>query len=119
MHPFAVILGGVVGTWLRLALTQGTSQADWDTRITVVNVLGAFLLGVLIRLPVRPPLRAFLASGVLGSLTSFSALTIAFVDGGQATTIFVGLVGSLVFGVLAAALGMLVGHLLVAAREDA
>jgi hypothetical protein len=46
-------------------------------------------------------------------------LTIAFVDGGQATTIWVGLVGSLVFGVLAAALGMLIGHLLVAAREDA
>lgn len=118
MHPFAVILGGVLGTWLRLMLTQGSSQADWDTRITVVNVVGAFLLGLLIRLPVRPRVRALIASGFLGSLTSFSALTIAVVDGTPSTTVWVGIVGSIVFGIIAAAVGMLIGHLLVAAEED-
>ncbi|HEU5144636.1 MAG TPA: CrcB family protein [Dermatophilaceae bacterium] len=118
MHPFAVILGGVLGTWLRLVMTQGSASGGWDTRVTVVNVIGAFLLGLLIRLPVRPRLRAFLASGVLGSYTSFSALTIASVDGTPMAAVWFGLAGSIVFGVLAAGLGMVLGHLLMAAEED-
>src|SRR3954453_12728984 len=81
MHPIAVAAGGAVGTLLRLLLTSGGSLgAEWDPRISVVNVVGAFLLGLLARLPVRPRLRSMLASGGLGALTSFSALSIALVD---------------------------------------
>ena len=118
MHPFAVILGGVLGTWLRLVMTQGSVSAGWDARITVLNVVGAFVLGLLIRLPVRPGLRAALASGGLGSFTSFSALSIATIDGTPSTSAWLGLGASIVFGVLAAGLGMVVGHLVVAAEED-
>lgn len=99
-------------------MTQGSGSGGWDTRITVVNVIGAFLLGLLIRLPVRPRLRAFLASGLLGSFTSFSALSIASVDGTPPAAVWAGFAGSIGAGLLAAALGMVVGHLLVAAEED-
>jgi CrcB protein len=118
VHPFAVILGGVVGTWLRLVMTQGSLSGAWDPRITVLNVIGAFLLGLLIRLPIRPRVRAFLASGVLGSFTSLSTLSIATVAGTPWAGVWAGLAGSLFFGVLAAGLGMVIGHLLVAAEED-
>ncbi len=118
MHPLAVALGGALGTLLRLLLTQGGGQADWDPRISVVNVVGAFVLGVLIRLPLHPRTRALVASGGLGSLTSFSALSIAFVDTTPGYAAWLGLSVSIVLGLAAAALGVAVGHLLVAARED-
>ena len=119
MHPFAVALGGAAGTLLRLLLTVGGSgAAGWDPRISVINVVGAFLLGVLVRLPVRPRLRSMLASGGLGSLTSFSALSIAFVDGTPGYAVALGLLTSIVLGVAAAALGMWLGGLLTAGDRE-
>ena len=119
MHPFAVALGGAVGTLLRLLLTVGGSgAAGWDPRISVINVVGAFLLGVLVRLPVRPPLRSMLASGGLGALTSFSALGIAFVDGTPGYAVALGLLTSIVLGVAAAAVGMWLGGLLTARDRE-
>lgn len=118
MHPLAVALGGALGTLLRLLLTQGGGQGAWDPRISVVNVVGAFLLGVLVRLPLHPRLRAFLAPGALGAFTSFSALSIAFVDSTPRYAVWLGFVVSIVLGIAAAALGMGLGHLLVAAEED-
>jgi fluoride exporter len=121
MHPFAVALGGAVGTLLRLLLTTGDgSGTHWDPRISAINVVGAFLLGVLVRLPVRPRLRSLLGSGGLGSLTSFSALSIAFVDGTPGYAVALGLLTSIVLGVAAAALGMWLGGLLTdGGRETA
>jgi CrcB protein len=119
MHPFAVALGGAVGTLLRLLLTVGGDHGGgWDPRISVINVVGAFLLGLLVRLPVRPRLRSMLGSGGLGSLTSFSALSIAFVDGTPGYAVALGLLTSIVFGVAAAALGMWSGGLLTAAERE-
>lgn len=115
MHPFAVVLGGVLGTWLRLVMTQGPPTGGWDARTTAVNVIGAFLLGLLIRLPVRPRVRAFLASGMLGSFTTFSALSVATISSGVGAG---GMAASIIAGILAAGVGMIVGHLLVAAEED-
>jgi CrcB protein len=119
MHPFAVAAGGALGTLLRLLLTMGGgSHAGWDPRISAINVVGAFLLGVLVRLPVRPPLRSLLASGGLGSLTSFSALSIALVDGTPGYAVALGLLTSIVLGVAAAALGMWLGGLLRARAKE-
>ena len=119
MHPFAVAIGGAVGTLLRLLLTTGGgSGVEWDPRMSVINVVGAFLLGLLVRLPVRPRLRSMLGSGGLGALTSFSALSIALVDGTPAYAVALGLLTSIAFGVAAAALGMWLGGLLTAARRD-
>lgn len=118
MHPFAVAIGGAVGTLLRLLLTTGGgSGGDWDPRISIINVVGAFLLGVLVRIPVRPQVRSLLASGVLGSLTSFSALSIALVDATPAYAVALGLTTSILLGVAAAALGMWLGGLLTSGED--
>lgn len=113
MHPLAVAVGGAIGTLLRLLATQGSS-AGWDYSIAVVNVVGAFLLGLVTALPVRPAVRALLGPGTLGALTSFSALSIAFVDGPAMYAAGLSLVISLLGGVLAGATGLWLGRRLVA-----
>ncbi len=119
MHPLAVTLGGAIGTLLRLLLTSGAGGgANWDPRISVINVVGAFLLGVLVRLPVRPRVRSLLGSGGLGALTSFSALSITFVDGTPGYAVALGLLTSIVFGVAGAALGVWLGGLLAPDEEE-
>ncbi len=82
--PIAVALGGALGAlgrylmvdrvelWLGAGFLYGTLTA---------NVLGSFLMGVMIELMLRvwspsPELRAMLAVGVLGSFTTFSGLSL-------------------------------------------
>lgn len=81
----AVLLGGAIGTGLRLALDALIPHADdgfpWSTLL--INVVGAFALAVLVaRLwPVAPEwLRAGLGAGVLGSFTTFSAVAVSLVS---------------------------------------
>ncbi|MDN5797731.1 MAG: CrcB family protein [Intrasporangium sp.] len=114
MRLVPVALGGAAGTLLRLLLTQGHAGPGWDVRMVVVNVLGAFLLGVVSQLRLRPGQRDFLMTGGLGTLTSFSILAVAFVDGTRASTAWLGLLASVVLGLGAALAGILLGRLLTA-----
>ncbi len=116
MHPLAVLLGGVLGTSLRLLLPGGTNQAGWDARITVVLVVGAFVLGLVLRLPLQRRVRGRLVSGLVGTLGSFSVATVTLL-GEPTVAVWMGLVWVVVFGVFAAAIGMLLGHLIAAADE--
>lgn len=118
MHPVAVALGGAAGTLLRLVLTQGAGHGDWDPRLGVVNVVGAFVLGFLVRVPLEPRTRAMVTSGGLGALTSFSALSVALVDGTTTYAVGLGLAISVGLGVAGAALGRWIGGLVVAGIED-
>jgi fluoride exporter len=76
----AIAAGGAVGASLRYAVAIGTQTAHqhaaWAT--AAANVLGAFALGVIVaRVDLsksHPLLRPFLAVGVFGSFTTFSAL---------------------------------------------
>lgn len=96
---------------------MGSIQTGWDTRITVVIVAGAFMLGLLLRLPLRARVRGRLVSGVLGTITGFSAVTIALLGAEPTVAVWIGLVGVVVFGLVAAAIGLLLGHLIAAAEE--
>lgn len=109
-----VVVGGAVGTGLRLAvdLALPPSASALPLGTLLVNVVGSFVLGALVaRLwPVAPTwLRAGLGVGVLGSFTTFSALAVSVVTlteagAGIAALGYVAL--TLVGGVLAAALGI-------------
>lgn len=101
-----------MGTLLRLLLTQGEAWHGWDLRMTVVNVVGAFLLGVGSQLRLGADQRDFLMTGGLGALTSFSILAVAFVDGTHVSAAWVGLTTSVVLGLAAALAGILLGRLL-------
>lgn len=81
-----VMVGGALGAGLRhgfnIAVPRFLGLAfPWHT--VLVNVLGSFLMGVLIAwLAGRPDesasLRLFLATGVLGGFTTFSAFSLDF-----------------------------------------
>ena len=76
-----VALGGVIGSLARYGLAEAIPHAadgfPWATFVT--NVLGCFLIGVLLaRLTPRhhPLLRPFLGTGILGGFTTFSTFAV-------------------------------------------
>jgi fluoride exporter len=79
--PYAVALGGGLGTLARYALDRAipTAAGHFPTATLVVNLSGSLLIGLLLPFALaqatrRPLLRPFLVTGVLGGWTTFSAL---------------------------------------------
>lgn len=78
--------GGAVGAGARYLVShafaaRGLVNFPWAT--LTVNVIGCFLMGVLIealaqRFQGSPELRTFLATGMLGGFTTFSAFSLEF-----------------------------------------
>ena len=113
-----VALGGTAGTAMRYGLNQllpPGGGVPWATLLE--NVVGAFLLGVLLEALVRAGredarrryLRLGLGTGLLGGFTTFSALALETRNLLAAGDVVVGLVyplGSVVLGVVAAAAGV-------------
>ena len=83
MPLLAVIIGGLVGTGLRLGIDALLPHTDdgfpWST--LVINVIGAIALGALVDGCWRPlPMGARGSRvGLLGSFTTFSALAVSLV----------------------------------------
>lgn len=75
----AVLVGGLCGTGLRLAIDALLPHPDdgFPLSTLLINVAGSFALGMLVSRvwPVAPVwLRAGLGAGLLGSFTTFSAV---------------------------------------------
>jgi CrcB protein len=116
MTLVAVLLGGILGTGLRLAIDQlllPESAFPWATLL--INVVGSFALGILVARvwPSAPPwLRAGLGTGLLGSFTTFSALVVSLLGltvSGMTLLAVAYLVVTLVLGFAAALLGIRLG----------
>ncbi len=113
----AVLFGGAAGTGLRLAveLTLPHGGPVFPLGTLLVNVSGAFVLGLLVGRvwPAAPTwIRAGLGPGLLGSFTTFSALAVSvveLVDAGAAWAAAAYLAASLAGGLVAAALGLRLG----------
>jgi len=116
----AVALGGAVGASLRLALE---SLAPWQPAgfpwVTFgINVFGCLLIGALLAWLLgsagQPAwLRPFLATGLLGGFTTFSAFAVESVrllDAGAWGTAGSYVAGSLVLGLLAVRVGARLGE---------
>lgn len=87
MHWIAVALGGSLGALVRYALSQWLVR-KFPMGTFVVNVVGCFLIGLLIALVVKTRwpgslLQAFLIGGFLGSLTTFSTFVYQTYDLGR------------------------------------
>ena len=114
----AVIAGGAVGTALRLGLDALIPHGDdtFPVSTLVINVVGAFALGLLVaRLWSSAPswLLAGLGAGLLGSFTTFSALAVSLVtlaSSDQWMTALGYLAATLLLGFGAAAGGLALGH---------
>jgi CrcB protein len=78
-----IAAGGAIGAVLRFLMTAGVARLlatsfPWGT--LSVNVLGSFMMGVLVelfalKLNASQELRAFLTTGILGGFTTFSAFS--------------------------------------------
>lgn len=116
----AVLLGGMLGTGIRLAvdllLPHGGNQFPVGTLL--VNTVGSFTLGLLISMVwARPGLpywmKAGAGVGLLGAFTTFSAVMVSLVSqaaSGQWMLAAGYLIASVVLGLLAAAVGLRLGR---------
>ncbi|KRD43806.1 hypothetical protein ASE38_06290 [Cellulomonas sp. Root930] len=121
-----VALGGAVGTTGRWAVSEwlGTSAGGWPTATFVVNVVGSFLLGLLLEALLRRGeesrrgrlVRLGAGTGVLGGFTTFSSLALEMerlLAAGQVTM-------GIAYGVLSVVLGLLacVGGVALGSRRS-
>lgn len=106
-----VALGGAVGTALRLLLVDLTTpERGWSPGVALANVTGALALGVVAAYPFHDRhvhhTRAFFGTGVLGAYTTFSAISLALVDGSPRVDASLTLATSLVGGLAGAWVGL-------------
>ena len=127
MHePYLLALvgvGGFLGATCRY-LVAGWVGARFGSAFPygtlVVNITGSFLLGVLVALAAKATgvpstASSFLATGVLGSYTTFSTLSfesLALLQRRSYRAVVANLGGSVALGVLAATLGVALGRTL-------
>lgn len=114
--------GGAIGAGLRHLVNIGAVRL-FGTGLPIgtvaVNIVGSFLMGLLIEaLALRyggsAELRTFLATGILGGLTTFSAFSLDFVflmQRGDHALAAVYLIGSVSLAILALFAGMHIGRM--------
>ena len=112
LHELALVaLGAVPGAVMRWQIASHFHDND-----VIVNVLGAFILGWLVGLPIRPKRQLLIGIGFCGSLTTFSSWMVhcvTFISQGDWLAAL-GLIGlTLGLGVGAAGLGVFTGRALV------
>lgn len=113
-HPFgklaAIYAGGMIGALLRVGLSEAFPHpaGAWPWPTLAVNLIGAFLIGyVFTALRDHGPERLhhpFLATGICGTLTTFSTMQLELfnmVDAGEFTLAAGYLIASLAAGYLA------------------
>lgn len=116
-----VVIGAGIGGGLRYLL-GGWMAERWGTSFPwhtlVINISGAFLLGVLMAMSVErgiltPSMRLFLGVGILGGFTTFSTLSyesIALLEQGFFVQGTANMFGSALLGMVAAVVGLFVGR---------
>jgi CrcB protein len=116
----AVWLGGTLGTGARAVITSATPPAMLPIGTLLINLGGAFALGLVLESLARPGprpysrlLRRLVGTGFLGGFTTYSALALQAVElarsdsGGLAVAYAA---GSVVLGTAAAGVGVLLGR---------
>lgn len=123
----AVALGGAVGACSRFAVGQIMIKlhpsADFPYGTFIVNLLGAFLLGIIYVLGkenwIGAPYRLFWATGVMGALTTFSTFAvegISLMEQGRPRMALLYWLSCLISGILLAYFGMLIAGRITGTR---
>jgi len=112
-----IAFGGAIGAVGRYLISGAVTHVfghgfPWGT--LTVNVLGSFLMGVLIeglalKWTLSPELRALFVTGILGAFTTFSAFSLdvsVLYKQGELLSAFFYIAGSVVFAVGALFLGL-------------
>jgi CrcB protein len=106
-------LGGAVGSMLRYAVAQIFRTVSFPAATFLVNVLGCFLIGIVIAVSLRNQSfeqnwRLFLATGICGGFTTFSAFAaegMALLQEQRIGLYLIYVAGSILLGLLATWLG--------------
>lgn len=111
-----VALGGMIGALARYGVSAGSDAAFDQAAIGtfIANISGAFMLGYFstvtaAKISLSLDLRRFVAVGMLGSYTTFSALsyqTLQLMEAGNLAGAFLNAAGSMAAGLLAVFLGV-------------
>jgi len=123
MHYLVVFIGGGIGAALRHGvnrLAMGWFGTGFPAGTMVVNVAGSLLMGLLISVlaegpPASQGVRLFLATGVLGGFTTFSAFSLDALtlwERGQPGVAAAYVLGSVLLSLMAIAAGFFAGRLL-------
>jgi CrcB protein len=106
-------LGGAVGAVLRwlISLAIPTQSFPWATLI--INITGSFCIGIIFGLVIQQQLsdqgRLFLATGLCGGFTTFSAFsleTVGLLQSGKTTAALAYVLASVVIGIAMSWLGI-------------
>ena len=116
--------GGAIGAGARYAVSQwfvarGWTEFPWATLL--INVTGSVLMGVtagivMSRASLAPELRVFLATGILGGYTTFSAFSLEvfqLAERGQMIHAGLYILASVVLSVLGLGLGLITAKWLI------
>lgn len=117
-----VFVGGGLGAAARYWLSgwvPGKVESDFPVGTLVVNILGCFLIGLLMsafeeRFLTQPSIRIFLTIGILGGFTTFSTFsfeTVALLRDGEMLYATLNILVSIVTCIGGTALGMYIGRL--------
>jgi fluoride exporter len=107
----AVTAAGAVGVLARYGISTAFHGDALPWATVAINVIGSFLLGMLVELPldwVSQDARTALGVGLLGGFTTFSTFSVqAFLDleAGEPVRAFAYIAASLLLGLAAAAAG--------------
>lgn len=108
-------LGGAVGSMLRYAVTLLAAalqiSSNWAT--VTVNIVGSFLIGLLMSVCGQSTLLLLLTVGLCGGFTTFSTFSsqsLALFQNGQPMLALAYIFGTLVFCLLAVWLGVMLGN---------
>ena len=113
----AIALGGAIGSLSRhffAGAVQSTAGGNFPWGILAVNVVGGFVMGIVVQVAalkysLSPELRGFLTTGVLGGFTTFSAFsldTALFLERGELAPAAAYVLASVVLSVVALFLGL-------------
>ena len=113
-EAIAVGLGGFVGALLRFFISERMNKEErLPSGTLLVNLTGSLLIGLIFGLELPKFWTIFLASGFVGALTTFSTLIkellLLWRDGRRKES-FLYIAYTLVFGILFAYLGYIIGQ---------
>lgn len=115
MTVLYVALGAAVGAPLRYVvdrLVQRRRESVFPWGTMTVNVVGSFALGMLVSAGVSGGVGALVGMGICGAFTTYSTFsyeTLRLIEDGARPLALANVVGSVVAGVAAAALGWWIG----------
>lgn len=106
-------IGGAIGSILRYLFSQMIKSISFPLATFTVNILGSFLIGIIIALSIRysafnSQWKIFLATGICGGFTTFSSFSMEnlhLLQEGKWLTSLTYTVGSILIGIIATGIG--------------